>query len=360
MKHAKYYAIVATALLGLCSCAQKGWKIDGTATDVAGKTVYLQASDNNVWSTIDSVTVSDNGSFAFTGERPAYPEIYRLNTDGQTLYLPIDSIDNITVNWSLSSPEKTVISGSASADAMHRINLLVDAAVSTAGQTSIAANDSLKRQIAELIQPDWSSLAAYYAINKRIGQTPLFDATLAFDRRIINAVANGYASQRPDDPRTLLLKNQAIELLRANSAGTRILAEEVPFVDISLADTDGNVRTLSDIWADGKTILLNFTSLTSPEAALFNIELNKVYEQYKDNGLEIYQVSVDNDEFAWAKAARNLPWVTVFAPAATAAQTLLNYNVGGLPTSFVINTAGDRMERIESAADLMPAVRRLL
>lgn len=350
---------VTAMLAGLTGCSgTDNWSVNGVIENAGGKTILLESVNNGIWNVIDSIVVNNDGSFKFSGVRPSFPDIYRLNLDGRMVYFPIDSIENITVVSAFDNFDvAAVISGSPSAELVQQIN---DKAAQYV--MSKANLDSLKREVATLIQSDWGSIGAYYAINKSVGSMPLFDSSKPFDRSIINAVANIYSVMRPDDPRANMLRNNAVELRRlySNSAPTSIVAESIPFIDLSLQDIQGRLRTLSEEWGKGKTIVLNFTQLTAPEAAAYNIVLNSAYEKYKDSGLEIFQVSLEDDEFAWAQAARNLPWVAVVALTTGDVTPLVSYDIKALPTTFVISRDGEKMERVENIEQLESTIQRLL
>ena len=107
-------------------------------------------------------------------------------------------------------------------------------------------------------------------------------------------------------------------------------------------------------------LVLNFTAYTAPESPAFNLELAKVYDQYRERGLEIYQVAIDADEFQWRESAANLPWITVYNTPSDGTAALRNYNVGALPATFVINRDGELVERIDQVNRLGAAVARYL
>ena len=107
--------------------------------------------------------------------------------------------------------------------------------------------------------------------------------------------------------------------------------------------------------ANNRVVLLDFTAYTSEISPQLNKLLNDIYQQYHSRGLEIYQVSVDQDNVAWRQAAQNLPWITVFDPMSINSQTIGNYNVNGIPTTFIIKN-GEIVERVEDATRLKAAV----
>lgn len=355
-------AVVLTVAVVSCS-GKEQWKVEATVDGASGKTVFLESVQNGVWSVLDSAVVAGNGVFSFVNDRVTFPEIYRLTIDGRSLYFPIDSVETITVETALDRFDTDYrLAGSRSAEMMQAVNEKVAEAVRNAGASSVADNEDLKRAIAEILQQDWSNIAAYYTINRSVGSTQLFDPARPLDLRIINAVANMFMTQRPDDPRTNLLKNRSLEMMRiyGSSQGQTVYAQEVLFPEVSGMDRDGKSRNLSDEWAKGKCIILNFTALTASEAVPYNVALNGVYEKYRDLGVEIVQVSCDNDEFAWSAAAKNIPWVSLYNTPAQASENLAKYNVVTLPATFVIDRKGDRMERVDEVSELDGVIAKML
>lgn len=350
---------IAAAALTACNSGGK-WNVEGTASaELNGRVIYLATLSGDNWVNIDSATVA-NGSFAFKGDRFDAPQIMRLTLDDNTLYLPVDSTETITVDATGQSfANDSRISGSLSADMMQQINDIVNQAL--ANDPAALRTEELKREISQVLSQNLGGIAAYYAVNKTVGNKPLFDASNAFDKRIIGGVATQFSTQHPGDPRSLQLEQLVLNNRRLFNSNPQVIeAEEIPFVDITLTDVKGNKRSLSDVWGEGKTVILNFTSLTAPEAPALNVALNEVYEQYAGRGLEIYQVSVDSDEFLWSSAAKSLPWVSVYCNPAVDGSALVNYNVAGLPTTFVIARDGNRMERVTDLSELKSVVASII
>jgi hypothetical protein len=184
---------------------------------------------------------------------------------------------------------------------------------------------------------DPAGIVAYYIINKRVGGVALYNPENKSDNKIIGAVANAFDQYRPNDPRTEFLKRLFITN-RRNSSGkvSTIEAPEVSLFEIELYDNTGKLRKLSEVAADNKVVLLSFTVYGAEPSPAYNVELNKVYDRYSKNGLEIYQVGLDEDEYRWKQSARNLPWITVYNSASDGVKNLDNYNVVSLPTTYVI------------------------
>ena len=122
----------------------------------------------------------------------------------------------------------------------------------------------------------------------------------------------------------------------------------------------GKEHSLLELTESGKVVLLNFTAYTVDESPAFNVALNKVYEKYHNQGFEIFQVSLDADEYAWKQTAKNLPWITVLNGAADGAEILSLYNVTSIPTVFLFNRNGELVERVTDISALDSSIAKLL
>lgn len=348
----RYFAVLcAGAFVMLAGCAKNEWNVNGHIAGAEGKSVVLEASDNGWWFPVDTAEIDGKGNFKLGYEVKGYPDIYRLNYEGKMIYFPIDSVENVTITTTAASFDTDFcISGSESAELMMTVNAKVMSVAREKGEAAIATDSVLKREVGTMLLNDPSGIVAYYIINKKVGKTSLYDVNNKSDLRIIGAVANAFSEKRPNDPRTAYLK----ALYLSNRAGQSSLStpsdtvyvSESPLIDISLSDYTGTVHSLKELAEEGKVIVLNFTLYGAEQSPAYNIELAKIYDKRKSAGLEIYQVSVDQDEFMWKQTAKNLPWITVYNPS-TRSENLLNYNVTGLPTTFVINRKGELVERVD-------------
>lgn len=344
-------ALALPLMLAACSGKTEKWGVNGKIDGAEGRMAYLESVNNGYWSAIDSVEVASDATFAFEQPRAEYPDIYRLTIDGRSVYFPIDSTETVNVAASLDGLDNSsVISGSVSADLMQKVNDRIAGALAASGNAAAAVADiQLKRDLAEMLQSNWGGIVAYYAINKTVGDQPLFDPASSFDRRVITAVANNIDES---DPRANMLKNRSITNQNLYGSNRSIVVEETLFPEISLRDKDGNNRSLTEEWEKGKVMVLNFTVYGADESPAFNVILSEAYEKFKNSGMEIYQVVCDNDEYLWLNAAKNIPWISVYNAPAQAAQVLSRYNVGSVPTTFVISRDGQKIERVDDISKL--------
>ena len=138
-----------------------------------------------------------------------------------------------------------------------------------------------------------------------------------------------------------------------------VYATEATILDIKLQDYTGKDYSLAKVAEQNRIVVLNFTAYAAEFSPQVNKLLNDIYQRHHNQGLEIYQVSLDQDNVLWREAAKNLPWITVYDPMSVNSQNVGTYNVTGIPTSFIIRNS-EIVERIEDAALLKAAVAKYI
>lgn len=336
------------------SCGEPKFKIKGEIEGADNVSVVLEKSDfHGRWVPIDSTRTSSSGSFVISRAAPAGPEIFRLDIDGRYVYIPIDSIETVTVTSPLAKfGTEFSLKGTPNAESLERFEKEVRALPDNVSQDSLA---SFKKSVyTKYMQNAQGSIVAYYALTKIVGDKPLFDPETS-DYKYFAAVATGFKEKRPADPHTFLLEQTSLNALkkRNKEKGNRreIAAEELAMIDIRLPDENGKEVSLSEVMKNGKKTVLIFSVLTHPDSPALNVDLSNLYKSLGEN-VNFYQVSLDPDQYAWRDAAKNLPWVTVFDPAGNYSENIRNYNVGELPAYFIYSASGELSDRAFSIDDL--------
>lgn len=358
------------AILGMAaaaaSCSNNGpqWHLDGSIRGLGeNDNVILEGNNQGYWYVIDTIHPSADGALRYAGDAHGYPDIFRLRVGESSVYFPIDSLETVTVT--ATAPDIAAnhrLSGSPQAENLNRVDSMLTAAASRSGVKAMVKDEGLKRDLGKMILADPSGVVSYYIISKRIGDTPLYNPADKLDHRIIGAVANAYNQLRPDDPRTKYLTQLFLDNRRSPQAadGTALQAQLIKAFEIDLYDQTGKRHSLLELTESGRPVILSFTAYGADWSPAFNVELNKVYSKYHPHGLEIYQVSLDDDEYAWKQVAKNLPWITVFNNVADGGKVLRDYNVNQLPTTFVFNRNGELVERVLDIDALDSAVAKVI
>jgi hypothetical protein len=100
-----------------------------------------------------------------------------------------------------------------------------------------------------------------------------------------------------------------------------------------------------------------FATNESPARILL---LRELYNKYHEAGLEIYQVSLDDDEHFWKTQTAALPWINVRETAGLNSSMLRMYNVQGVPEFFLIDRGNNLVGRSQTIKDIEEAIKNLL
>lgn len=359
----KYLFLFATLVMVLGSCSKEHkFKVSGQVKGASDSTqLVLEVSSNGNWFVVDSATTNSEGAFDFAQEAPEYPNIYRVRMGEQSIYFPIDSIDELTITTHAKAFDTQFdIQGSEHAKQVMKVD---KDAMKLANAGAVQLKE-WKTQLSRQILTDPSGIVAYYIINKYIGGKPLFDPMNDNDMKIIGAVANAFDAFKQDDPRTKYLVDMTLEGQRRRreraGEGRPIVAEQINVIDIKLQDAMGKEHSLQSATTKGNVVLLNFTMYDQQFSPAYNKVLNDIYTQNKAKGFVIFQVGLDHNLSTWRAAAANLPWITVYDPNGELSKNVSAYNVSSIPASFIINRQGDIVERVDDPLKLKASIAKYM
>ena len=375
-------------VLGLCmfflsACNNSSdFTVKGVVAGADGQLMYLENVGISNVVTLDSIKLAPGGKFKFTEKRPEYPDFYRLRLNNQLINFAVDSSETISfvadagtfaTSYSVEGSENSKAIKAitlAQLDANQAISRLrkeyEDKMISdtTYRMKVLAAADAYKEVARKYIYSAPMSTAAYFALFQQIDGLLFFDLYDRKDVKAYGAVATSYNHTYPESPRSKHLYNltlQSMKVLRAQRPVdySNVETKEISFLDIELPDVRGEVVKLSTV-APGKVVLINFTAYQTEWSPALNMALGELYTKYHDQGLEIYQVSLDSDFHFWRNGASNLPWVTVHDPQSVYSQVAGLYNVKQLPALFILDRKGNLVKRVEDVKKLEADVKAVL
>lgn len=109
---------------------------------------------------------------------------------------------------------------------------------------------------------------------------------------------------------------------------------------VNLPNVEGKLVSLQSL--KGKVVILDFWASWCGPCKPANVELKKLYKKYKAKGLEIYSVSIDDDEDRWKAAIKKqgLNWLQVISPGGWASVAANAWGVEAIPANFIIDKNG--------------------
>ena len=389
MKITKLYsaAAVVMAALTFASCNNKKIHINGNITEAKDSMLYLENISLDGPVAIDSVKLSEDGSFVFeeNAKDSVCPDFYRLRIAGQTINLSIDSTETISVKAAYPSMSyQYTVDGSDNCNTIKELslkqmnlqNLINDIAknpnigVDSADVIIDRAIHAYKQDIkSNYIFKAPMKASSYYALFQtlQVGRTN----TLIFnprnnkeDVKVFAAVATSWDTYYPNAERGKNLHNIAIQgmkdirIIESQMAAQQIDASKVQVngvIELSLQDNKGITRRLTDL--KGKVVLLDFHLFAGEQSTKRIMMLREIYNKYHAAGLEIYQVSVDPDEHFWKTSTAALPWISVRDEKG---QSVAKYNIQSIPTFFLIDRSNTLRARDVQIKDLDTAIKELL
>ena len=328
----------------------KGYKIQVTS-NLAEKTLVVLSKITDAKLEIqDSAYAAKDGAFNFTGSGSEGSSLYYL-TFGNTTPpgIPVILENGAQVKLGVTKVggayDITLVGGEYNKSMLSLYNLYTgfekemeafNAEVATIDATTVTEEirtnttqrynkmiSSRSEAIEQFIQNEPASPATYFAV-KYLFQKPA--------SKLILIAADKMGKELPN---SLYTKN--LVSLAANIGPT---VEGAIAPEISLKTPEGEILALSSL--RGKVVLIDFWASWCGPCRKENPNVKKIYEKYKDQGFEIYAVSLDNNEAQWkgAIAKDGLAWKHVSELLGWKGAVSRAYGVGSIPQTFLLDKEG--------------------
>lgn len=125
------------------------------------------------------------------------------------------------------------------------------------------------------------------------------------------------------------------------------IARGAKFTDFEMNDIEGNPRKLSDYVGNGKIVIADFWASWCGPCRAAMPDLIKLYEEYKDQGVEVIGISLDNSQEAWEKGVQdlNIPWTQLSDLQGWKNEAAQIYRVRSIPNLMVFDKDGTILAR---------------
>ncbi|MDP3398971.1 MAG: TlpA disulfide reductase family protein [Bacteroidales bacterium] len=357
--------VAALLSFAVMSCTKQTSKaiIEGTITDMQSGNLVLKMLDVNTQIEVDTIVVKSGGKFSYkvkkSSDTPEFYYLYHKSTRiASMILMPGDKInitsDTLGINSSVEgSPESSLLNNLEKelGRSQHKFDSLYTLMTDAKSVSDAKRVEEFNLQLGSLYVKQKQAAIKYIYTNPRsiTGIMLLYhrfapDVPLFADVRDVLIFRKVYDTLQTIYPKSVYLSRLLDEIghrEQTEAFNNKILdASERGFPDITLPDREAKMRSLSDL--SGKVVILSFWSITDANQRMMNQDLLDLYSRFNSRGLEIYQVSVDTDKTAWARAVaeQNLPWISVCDGFGSGSVAVSTYNIQKVPTIYVIDKSG--------------------
>jgi thiol-disulfide isomerase/thioredoxin len=318
------------AVLVFSGCKNNDFRISGTLTNpVAGEYIFLDELKSNELKTVDSIEVSDKGTFNFKKEIK-FPSFYLLKiNDNNFLTLLVEPGEKLVLNAKYDSLNYPVsVSGSKGTELMTEYNVKLRRTINKlSGLNNIYTQNAGSPQLPAIIEQldsmaqtylteintytknyinnNISSLVSLVALYQQVGPN-VYVLNPTKDINYFIRVDSSMFSQYPEYEPVVTLHQQVKEFVAGINGGTAIApvaGEGSVAPEISLPTPEGDTIKLSS--TRGSVVLLDFWASWCAPCRQENPNLVKAYNLYHKKGFQIYQVSLDKTKDAWMKGIKD-------------------------------------------------------
>ena len=373
--------VILAAIIFACN-KPNGFVISGKITNAEGKYVYMDELKVASSIPIDSVKIKKDGSFEFSG-KINYPNFFLLRlSEKNFITLLVDTAERIKIKGDAANFSRDyIVEGSPGSLLVQELNNhltktkhKLDSIRSRMFIFRSLENNKLDKirwdqELADIKKNQIEYSTAFvqkhpFSMSSVLALYQKFDDSnyVIQDLQSLKVAASAL--------NTVFPKSEHVKALYANTK--RLMDEEKTnnmkeFIskngtntpDIVLPNSSGKDIALSSL--KGKIVLIQFWSAKDQTSRIQNQALKELYRKYKTKGVEIYQVSIDNDRTAWLTAIEQdgLSWINVgdMKGSTTALHT---YNVQQIPFNYIVDREGQIVERNLQGPDLDQAMARLV
>jgi len=341
---------IAMLAMAVSACKDKSaFEISGKIEHPGDiKKIYLLEADSTKINMVDSTNLSEDGKFKFKRVAP-YANLYKIRIGGSIFDIIAQNGEDIDFKTDVGDSTRAYsISGSDESGKIKDFNKL----------SNVYADKSSKlvaeyQNKAEALGHESDSLVSIYMPRFQQIQADYGDAVLKFVNDNKESLAGFYAMTSLDQYRyeqQLVNYADGLKDKFKDNPGVRQFVKQMMEIkpvsvghkapEFTAMGLDGKPVKLSDY--KGKYVMLDFWASWCGPCRQENPNVVKQYAIYKDKGLNILGISLDEEKSAWQKAINDdkLTWQHASDLQKFDGPTERLYHIEAIPSNFIIDPQG--------------------
>lgn len=322
---------------------QAPFTINGTFQNGVFESVSLINPRTN--QTIVSTTVNRNGEFILTS-KTEYKGFYYLKFAKNNLIFIVNPNDNIEVTIDSNSVfDNVVVEGSEETKLVYITLKEYNSYISKLNEINKGIKVSQAESNVEIMNALVTKYKETTAEKDKFVEEMIIDNITSFaallfidnfkiedEFKLFSTLSDSLYAKYPDNPFVIDFQK------RVRNESFLAIGSEAP--EIILPDPEGNMVSLTSL--RGKVVLIDFWASWCGPCRRENPKMVRIYNNYKDQGFEIYGVSLDKSKNSWVSTITSdkLTWVHVSDLKFWNSEAARLYKVGSIPYTVLVDTEG--------------------
>jgi peroxiredoxin len=364
----KNLILFVAAIVIAAGCKTNSVSISGTLINpVKGNYIYLDELMSKDVKTIDSMKISEKGTFSFKIEIKS-PAFYLLKiSERNFMTMVLEPGDKMVIQSYYDSLNYPVsVEGSKGTELMNEYNLTLRKTINKLSWLSTIYRENIKNpKLPEIIQSldstaqsylneintytknyidnNLSSLVSLIALYQQVAPNA-YVLNPSKDYKYYLKVDSSLSSLYPGYEPVVALHEQITQLkaeIEGKAAQTTQTGAGTLAPDIILPSPQGDTIKLSS--TRGSVVLLDFWASWCSPCRMENPNLVKAYNLYHSKGFQIYQVSLDKTKDAWVKGIEDDQlgkWIHVSDIQYWNSKVVQLYRIESIPSNFLLDKEG--------------------
>jgi peroxiredoxin len=364
----KNLILFLAAVVIAAGCKSNSVVISGTLiSPVRGNYIYLDELMSRDVKVIDSMKISEKGTFKFKAEIKS-PAFYLLKiSERNFLTMILEPGDNLVIQSNYDSLNYPIsVKGSKGTELMNEYNLMLRKTISKlSGLSTIYRENINNPKLPEIIQSldstaqvylneintytknyidnNLTSLVSLIALYQQVAPNA-YVLNPTKDYKYYLKVDSSLGSLYPGYEPVVALHEQIAQLKAENESKTALAPQTGAGTlapEIILPSPRGDTIKLSS--TRGSVVLLDFWASWCSPCRQENPNLVKAYNLYHAKGFQIYQVSLDKTKEAWVKGIEDDQlgkWIHVSDIQYWKSKAVQLYKIESIPSNFLLDKEG--------------------